>query len=74
MDTVVSGGRLERWFAMAPIEQSRTYRSEAAAAVHEMIEGIYQAGLSTEQNMGEFDASCLALSDQVLATESSERE
>jgi putative transcriptional regulator len=37
----------------------RTYRSEAAAAVHEMVEDFERAGLVDKQTLREFDASCL---------------
>ncbi len=39
---------------------SRTYRSEIAASVHEMVEGFEEAGLVDRQTMRGFDASCLA--------------
>ena len=45
---------------MARAKESRTYRSEVAASVHEMIEGFHQAGLVDKQTLREFDASCLA--------------
>ena len=35
------------------------YRSEAAAAIHEMVEGFARAGLVDKQTLREFDASCL---------------
>jgi putative transcriptional regulator len=38
----------------------KTYRSEVAAAVHEMVEGFHDAGLVDKQTMREFDASCIA--------------
>jgi putative transcriptional regulator len=41
-------------------EKTNSYRSEVAAAVHEMIEGIYDVGLVDKQTMREFDASCLS--------------
>jgi len=41
-------------------KQSRTYRSEIAASVHEMVEGFQEAGLIEKQTMREFDASCLS--------------
>ena len=40
-------------------KQARTYRSEIAASVHEMMEGIHDAGLLDKQIMREFDESCL---------------
>lgn len=45
---------------MATEKQSKTYRSEVAAAVHEMVEGFHEAGLVDKQTMREFDASCIA--------------
>ncbi|MFL5258504.1 MAG: helix-turn-helix domain-containing protein [Hyphomicrobiales bacterium] len=45
---------------MARAKESRAYRSEIAASVHEMVEGFYQAGLVDKQTMREFDASSLA--------------
>jgi len=41
-------------------KHSKTYRSEIAASVHEMVEGFHEAGLVDKQTMREFDASCLA--------------
>jgi len=38
----------------------RTYRNEVAASVHEMMEGVYSAGLIDKQTMREFDESCLS--------------
>lgn len=38
----------------------KTYRSEIAAAVHQTVEDIHDAGLIDKQTMREFDASCLA--------------
>ena len=39
---------------------TKTYRSEAMAAVHEMMEGFHQSGAIDKQTMREFDAACLA--------------
>ena len=44
---------------MPKTQTSKTYRSEAAAAIHEMIEGFERAGLVDKQTLREFDASCL---------------
>jgi DNA-binding transcriptional regulator YiaG len=41
-------------------KQAKTYRSEIAASVHEMMEGVYDAGLIDKQTMREFDESCLS--------------
>jgi putative transcriptional regulator len=38
---------------------TKTYKSEAMAAVHEMMEGIHQGGAIDKQTMREFDEACL---------------
>ncbi|KHS42199.1 helix-turn-helix domain-containing protein [Novosphingobium subterraneum] len=38
----------------------RTYKSEALAAVHEMIEGLHDAGAIDKRTLREFDDTCLA--------------
>ena len=47
----------------------KTYRSEIAAAVHETVEGMYEAGVIDKQTMREFDASCLAAAEQLAPEE-----
>jgi putative transcriptional regulator len=48
-----------RWIVVEKTtKQTRTYRSEIAASVHEMMEGVYDAGLIDKQTMREFDESC----------------
>ena len=37
----------------------KTYRSEALAAVHEMMEGFHTSGSIDTQTMREFDYACL---------------
>jgi len=37
----------------------KTYRSEIAAAVHEIAEGLYEGGVIDKVTMREFDESCL---------------
>ena len=37
-----------------------TYNSEALAAVHEMIEGLHEAGAIDKRTLREFDEACLA--------------
>lgn len=39
---------------------TKTYKSEAMAAVHEMMEGLHQGGAIDKQTMREFDAACLS--------------
>ncbi len=38
---------------------TKTYRSEALAAVHEMMEGLHEGGAVGKQTMREFDEACL---------------
>lgn len=38
---------------------TKTYKSEAMAAVHEMMEGFHQSGALDKQTMREFDVACL---------------
>jgi putative transcriptional regulator len=38
----------------------RTYKSEALAAVHEMMEGLHEAGAVDKRTLREFDDACLA--------------
>lgn len=38
---------------------AKTYKSEAMAAVHEMMEGFHQSGATDKQTMREFDEACL---------------
>ncbi len=38
---------------------AKTYKSEAMAAAHEMIEGFHESGAVDKQTMREFDAACL---------------
>jgi putative transcriptional regulator len=40
--------------------KAKTYRSEAMAAVHEMMEGLHDAGSIDKRIMREFDEACLA--------------
>ncbi len=42
------------------VKPTKIYRSEIAASVHEMLEGVYDAGLIDKQTMREFDESCLS--------------
>ena len=41
-------------------KQPGTYRSEIAASVHKMMEGVYGAGLIDKQTMRQFDETCLS--------------
>jgi putative transcriptional regulator len=38
---------------------ARTYKSEALASIHEMMEGLHEAGSIDKQTMREFDEACL---------------
>lgn len=40
--------------------ETKAYRSEIAASVHEMMEGFTTVGVIDKQTMREFDADCLA--------------
>ncbi len=46
-------------------KNGKTYRSEIAAAVHEMVEGFHDAGLVDKKTMREFDASCIAVAEEL---------
>lgn len=37
----------------------KTYKSEAMASVHEMMEGVHEAGVIDKQTMRDFDEACL---------------
>ena len=57
---------------------TKTYRSEALAAVHEMIEGLHEAGAVDKQTMRDFDDACLAPAhllapDEIRAIREAER-
>jgi len=47
----------------------RTYKSEALAAVHEMMEGLHEAGAIDKQTLREFDEACLAPAVPLAAEE-----
>lgn len=49
--------------------KAKTYRSEIAAAVHETVEGMHDAGLVDKQTMRGFDASCLTSATQMAPDE-----
>ncbi len=38
---------------------TKAYKSEAMAAIHEMMEGFHQSGAIDKQTMREFDDACL---------------
>ena len=41
------------------MNKNKGYRSEAAAAIHETVAGLYDSGIIDKQTMREFDESCL---------------
>lgn len=41
------------------MKKTKAYRSEAAAAIHEIAAGLYDAGIIDKQTMRDFDESCL---------------
>ena len=47
----------------------KTYRSEVAAAVHEMVEGFHAAGLIDKQTLREFDDSCITIAEPLQPEE-----
>lgn len=49
--------------------QTKAYRSEIAAAVHETVEGLHDVGLIDKRTMREFDESCLAPVPALLPVE-----
>jgi len=44
---------------MAKAKPARSYQSEIAGAVHEMVEGFHEVGLVDKRTMREFDTLCL---------------
>ena len=47
----------------------RTFKSEALAAVHEMMEGFHKAGAIDRRTLREFDEDCLAPATSLLPDE-----
>lgn len=41
------------------MKQIKTYRSEAAAAIHETATDLYESGVMDKRTMREFDETCL---------------
>lgn len=41
------------------MSKTKTYRSDAAAAIHELISDFHEIGLVDKRTMREFDESCL---------------
>jgi putative transcriptional regulator len=39
--------------------KNKTYKSEALAAIHEMVSDLYAAGMVDKQTMRDFDEACL---------------
>jgi putative transcriptional regulator len=52
----------------------KTYKSEALAAVHEMMEGLHETGAIEKQTLQAFDEGCLAPAIALKAKEISLRE
>lgn len=48
---------------------AKTYKSEAMAAVHEMMEGFHQSGAIDKQTMREFDEACLTPVDPLAPSD-----
>lgn len=56
---------------------TKTYKSEAMASVHEMMEGLHESGTINKQTMREFDEACLVPAaalrpDEILAIREAE--
>lgn len=43
---------------------ARIFRSDALAAVHEVMDGFHKSGAINDEAMREFDASCLSTPNQ----------
>jgi putative transcriptional regulator len=52
-----------------PKAQTKTYRSEISAAMHEMVEGFYESGAIDKQTMRQFDETCLTPTPALSPTE-----
>lgn len=48
---------------------SKTYKSEALAAVHEMMEGFHESGAIDKKTMREFDEGCLTTVESLTPEE-----
>ncbi len=49
--------------------KTKTYKSEAMAAIHETAAGMYKAGVIDKQTMREFDEGCLTPVHRFTAAE-----
>jgi hypothetical protein len=54
----LSVANARKWTAVEKPWQTRTYRSEVAVFVQEMVEDAYGQGLTDKRTMREFDESC----------------
>lgn len=50
-------------------KRARRYRSEALAAIHETMEGLYHVGAISKVTMREFDESCLQRVQEIKPSE-----
>ncbi len=50
-------------------KRARRYRSEALAAIHETMEGLYHVGAISKVTMREFDESCLQRVEEIKPSE-----
>lgn len=48
---------------------TKTYKSEALASIHEMMEGFHQGGHIDKRTMREFDEACLAPAEPLAPEE-----
>jgi putative transcriptional regulator len=49
--------------------KNRTYKSDALAAIHEMVSDLYAAGMVDKQTMRDFDEGCLTPVHEFTAEE-----
>ena len=52
------------------LAQSKNYKSEIAAAMHEMMSGFHEAGVVPQSTMSEFDGLCLTSDEAPIVLES----
>ena len=48
-----------------PMKNKRNYKSDAFAAIHGAVSGMYKAGTVNRETMRSFDESCLTVPDSI---------
>lgn len=56
-------------FKSVEVAMTRVYKSQAMAAVYEMMEGFYESGAIDKQTMREFDEACLTTVEMLSPAE-----